>query len=122
MPEHASTSTARPNIYGAKVMLCIIWRSYPTRRTLQMLIHPTTICFDRWHTAWLISITALKKKSKNGSIRGSPQKTHRFLKMVSDNCHKDGKMREPLLEDGSTTKPIVKKPVGNKTRYFTHLS
>ena len=25
MPEHASTSTARPNIHGAKVMLCICW-------------------------------------------------------------------------------------------------
>ena len=26
----------------------------------------------RWHTAWLISISALMKKSKNGSNRGSP--------------------------------------------------
>ena len=159
-----STSTARSNIHGAKVMLCIWWdrlgvvyyellkpsetntgdwyltqlmglsralkkkrpqyqerydkvilqydnarpyvarlvntyletlkwemRSYPIRHTLQMLLLPTTICFDRWHTAWLISISALIKKSKNGSIRGSHQKTHRFFEMVSENCLKDGK-------------------------------
>jgi len=28
---------------------------------------------------------------KNGSIRGSPQKTHRFFEMISDNCQKGGK-------------------------------
>ena len=41
--------------------------------------------------AWLISISALIKKSKNGSIRGSPQKTHRFFEMVYVKCLKDGK-------------------------------
>ena len=61
-------------------------RSYPTRCTLQTLLLPTTICFDRWHTAWLISISALMKKSQNGSIRGSPQKTHWFFEMISMNC------------------------------------
>ena len=66
-------------------------RSYTTQRTLQTLLLPTTICFDRWHTAWLISIFALIKKLKNGSICGSPQKTHRFFEMVSDHCQKDGK-------------------------------
>ena len=45
-------------------------RSYPTRITLQTLLFPTTICFDWWHMAWFISISALMKKSKNGSIRG----------------------------------------------------
>ena len=39
----------------------------------------------------LISISALMKKSKNGSIRGSPQKTHIFLEMASDNCQEDRK-------------------------------
>ena len=47
-------------------------RSYHTRRTFHKLLLPNTICFDRWDTAWLISISALMKKSKNGSIRGSP--------------------------------------------------
>ena len=32
-----------------------------------------------------ISVSALMKKSKNGSIRGSTQKTHLFFKMVSGN-------------------------------------
>ena len=162
MPGHASTSTVRPNIHGAKVMLCIWWdqlyvvyyelfkqsetitgdryrtqsmglsralkakrqqlqerhdkvilqhdnvrlhvrdqsrhtwkrwnrRSYSTHRSLQTLSVPNTICFNQWHTAWLISISALMKKSKNRSIRGSPQKTHRFFKMVSDNWEKDEK-------------------------------
>ena len=47
-------------------------------RTLQTLLLPTTIRFDQWHTAWLIRISAVMKKSKNGSIRGSPQKTNHF--------------------------------------------
>ena len=55
-------------------------RSYPTRRTLQTFLLPTTICFDQCHTAWLIRISAIMNKSKNGSIRRSPQKTHRFSK------------------------------------------
>ena len=62
----------------------------PIRRILQTLLLPTSICFDRWHAAWLISISALRKKSKNGSFRGSPQKTHCFFEMVCHNCHKDG--------------------------------
>ena len=61
------------------------------RRTLQTLLLPTSISFDRWHMAWLISISALMNKSKNGSIRESPQKTHRFFEMVSDNYQKNGK-------------------------------
>ena len=68
-----------------------IGRLYPTRHTLQTLLLPTSICFDRWHTAWLIRISTLMKKSKNGSIRGSPQSTHRFFEMVSNKWQKDGK-------------------------------
>ena len=37
-------------------------RSYPTHCTLQMLLFSTIICFDRWHTVWLISIFAFIKK------------------------------------------------------------
>ena len=136
MPGHASTSTVRPNIHGAKVMICIWWdkvsveyyelfkpsktitgdqyrmqlmrlslalkekqpqyqerhdkiilqhdntRSHvaiPVKTYLEtlkwkVLPHPPyfsnvapstiTICFDRWRTAWLISISALMKKSR----------------------------------------------------------
>ena len=39
-------------------------RSYPSRRTLQKLLLPTTIFFDRRHTAWLISIFRSYEKSK----------------------------------------------------------
>ena len=53
-------------------------RSYPTPRTLQTLLLLTIVCFDRWHTAWLIIISALMKKSKNGSL----QKTHHFFEIV----------------------------------------
>ena len=59
-------------------------KSYPTRRTLQTLLVPNTICFDRWLTSSLISISALMNNSKNGSIRGSPQETHRFFEMASE--------------------------------------
>ena len=63
----------------------------PICRTLQTLLLPTNICFDRWHAAYHISTSALMKKSKNGLIRGLPQKTHRFVDMVSQNYEKDGK-------------------------------
>ena len=66
-------------------------RSYSTCRTIKTLLLPTNIYFDRWHTAWLFSISALMKKSKNGSIRRSPQKTHHFFEMISNNFQKDGK-------------------------------
>ena len=33
-------------------------RSYPTRRTLQTLLLPTTICFEWWHTACLTGSSA----------------------------------------------------------------
>ena len=39
----------------------------------------------------LISISTLMKKSNNLSIRGSPQKTHHLLEIVSDNFQKDEK-------------------------------
>ena len=66
-------------------------RSYPTRRTLQTLLLPSTICFDRWDTAWLISISALMKKSINGSICGSPQKTYYFSRWYPKIARKMGK-------------------------------
>ena len=48
-------------------------------------------CFDGWYTAWLISISALMKKTKNGLIRISPQKTHHFFEMEFENCLRDRK-------------------------------
>ena len=42
-------------------------------------------------TAWLISIFALMKKSKNGSIRESLQKIKNFFDMKFENCLRDGK-------------------------------
>ena len=36
----------------------------PPRRTLDTLLHPTTIYFDRWHTACLISISTLMTSQK----------------------------------------------------------
>ena len=53
-------------------------RSHPTRLTLHTLLLSTTICFDRWHTAWLNSISALMKNRF-------------FFKVVSDNYQKDWK-------------------------------
>ena len=52
----------------------------------------------RPHVARPVKTYVKMKKSKNGSIRGSPQKTHRFFEMVSDNCQKDGK--EEVVSDG----------------------
>ena len=141
MPGRAFTSTVRPNIHGAKVMLCIWWdqlgvvsyelfktgetitgdwyrtqlmrlsRELKEKRLQYQERHQKVILQhdnDRPHVArpvktyletlkWEIlphppyfSISALMKKSKNGSIRLSPQKTHRFFEMVSDNRQKDG--------------------------------
>ena len=39
-------------------------RSYPTRRTLQTLLLPTTICFDPWHTALRDAIILCMQKMK----------------------------------------------------------
>ena len=41
---------------------CWNGRFHPTRCTLQTLLLPNTICFDRWHTAWLISISSVIKE------------------------------------------------------------
>ena len=158
MSGHASLSTARPNIHGAKVMLCIWWdqlgvvyyellkpsetitgdgyrtqlmrlsqalkekqsqyqekhdkvilqhnnarthiarpvKTYLETLKWEILPHPPYSpdispseyhLFHRCHTTWLISISAFMNRSKNGS----PQKTHRFFEMVSDNCQKNGK-------------------------------
>ena len=63
----------------------------PLAVLLKKLLLPTNISFDWWHTACLISVTALMEKSKNWSICGSSIKTHRFFEIVSGNCQKDGK-------------------------------
>ena len=50
-------------------------------------------------SAWQCSATSrktnqdiLENAEMGGLTRGSPQKTHRFFEMVSDNCQKDGKV------------------------------
>ena len=156
MPGHASKSTARPNIHGAKIMLYLWWdplgvvhyellkssetitkgsllkaiyafepriegktstvprgtrqiypptwqRSATCHNTGQDILGnaemgsltlPTVLsrrCSFRLPFELIARISALIKKSKSGWIRESPQKTHRFFKMVSENCQKDGK-------------------------------
>ena len=76
-----SISTAGPMLQNRWKPTWKRWnvRSYTTLCTIQTLLLPNTLCFDRWHTAWLIRISAPMMKTKNGSIRESPQKNHRFL-------------------------------------------
>ena len=52
MPGHASTSTARPNIHGAKVMLCIWWDELSV--VYYELLKPSeTITGDRYRTQFM---------------------------------------------------------------------
>ena len=52
-------------------------RFYLIHRTLQTLLLSTTICFDRWHTAWLISISALIHKRHPYCWMNSRETRHR---------------------------------------------
>ena len=89
-------------------MLCIWWDQLGV--VYYALLKPSAkITRERYRTQLMCLSRALKKKwpqyqerhdkiilqheheSKNGSIRGSPQKIHRFFEMVSNNCQKDGK-------------------------------
>ena len=61
MPEHASTSMARPNIHGAKVMLCIWWAHLGV--VYYELLKPSeTITGDRHRTQLMLLNRALKEK------------------------------------------------------------
>ena len=56
----------------------------------QILRHPIITCSDRWHMVWLISSSAHMKTSKNGLIRGEPQKMNTFTVTVFELHQKDG--------------------------------
>ena len=61
MPGHASTSTARLNIHGAKVMLCVWWDQLGV--VYYELLKPSgTITGDRYRTQLMSLSRALKEK------------------------------------------------------------
>jgi len=61
MPGHASTSTARLNIYGAKIMLCIWWDQLGV--VYYELLKPNeTITGDRYRMQLMRLSRALKEK------------------------------------------------------------
>ena len=83
MPGHASTSTARPNIHGAKVMLCIRWDQLGV--VYYELLKPSeTITGDRFRTQLMSLSLALKEKrsqyqERHGKVFGHvarPVKTY----------------------------------------------
>ena len=61
MPGHTSTSTARPNIYGAKVMFCIWWDQLGAVY-YEMLKSSETITGDRDRTQLMCLSQTLEKK------------------------------------------------------------
>ena len=63
---------------------------YPTRRIPQILRRPIITCSGEWHMVWLISSSAHMKTSKNGLIRGWPQKMNTFTVTVFELYQKDG--------------------------------
>ena len=61
MPGHASTSTVRSNIHGAKVVLCIWWEQLGV--VYYELLKPSkTIMGDRYRTKWMDLSRALNEK------------------------------------------------------------
>ena len=61
MPGHASTLTARPNIHGSKVMLCIWWDQLGVVY-YELLKLSETITGDRYRTQLMRLSRALKEK------------------------------------------------------------
>ena len=79
MPGHASTSTARPNIHGAKVMLCIWWDHLGV--VYYELLKPSeTITGGRYRTQLIRLSRALKEK------RPQYQERHDKLILQHDNA------------------------------------
>ena len=73
VPCHASTSTAKPNIHGSKVMLCIWWDQLGV--VYYELLKPTeTITGDLYRTQLMRLSRALKDKR--------PQYNERHVKMI----------------------------------------
>ena len=61
MPGHSYTSAARPNVHGAKVMLCIWWDQLGV--VYYELLKPSeTITGDRYRTRLMCFSRALKEK------------------------------------------------------------
>ena len=67
-PGHASTSTAKPNIHGSKIMLCIWWDQLGV--VYHELLKPSeTITGDRYRTQFMRLSRALKDKRPQYSER-----------------------------------------------------
>nr|QXJ78550.1 putative DD34D transposase [Kaburagia rhusicola] len=78
-PGHASTSTAKPNIHGAKVMLCIWWDQLGV--IYYELLKPSeTITGDRYRTQLMRLSRALKEK------RPQYEETHDKVILQQDNA------------------------------------
>ena len=81
MPGHASTSTARPNIHGAKVMLCIWWDQLGV--VYYELLKPIeTITGNRYQTQLMRLSRTLKEK------RAQYQKRHEKVILQHENARR----------------------------------
>lgn len=67
-------------------------RSYPTRSTLQTLLHRTTTFSHRWDTLCLSSASPIFKKCQIGSKIGSGQKVKNSSAAEFENCLRDGRL------------------------------
>ena len=79
MPGHAFTSTARPNIHGVKVMLCI-WRDQLCVVYYELLKPSETIIGDRYRTQLMRLSRELKEK------RPQYQERHEKVILQHDNA------------------------------------
>ncbi|GBP14968.1 Mariner Mos1 transposase [Eumeta japonica] len=78
LPDHASTSTAKPNIRGKKLMLCIWWDQLGV--VYYELLNPSeTITGTLYRTQLLRSSRALKKKN---ALNTTPDPTKLFFYMI----------------------------------------
>ena len=95
-PGHASTSTAKTNIHGSKLMLCIWWGAAPAKRNHHWRSLPTAI------DAFKPSI-----EGKTATIRAEARQSNFAARQRSTSCRTS---REKILgnvEMGSPTPPAV---------------